>query len=163
MEMMKAFTLWGPYGTLILQGDKTIETRGYPFPKSLIGKRVAIHEGLTTDLDMLNCGLWSNDKAVHQAMSKISQHRGKVIATAILACRHQVIDREEVIGSGGYAFYAQTRGQECAHRLRTTVKVDAFGDFSVGRWLWFLKHIKPVYPPVPVRGKQGFWNWKVTP
>lgn len=40
---MKALTLHQPYATLIAKGIKTIETRTWPAPASLIGQRIAIH------------------------------------------------------------------------------------------------------------------------
>lgn len=45
---MKAITLHAPYATLIANGTKTIETRGWERgpPKWLIGERIAIHQAL---------------------------------------------------------------------------------------------------------------------
>lgn len=40
---MKALTLWQPWASLIALGVKTIETRSWAAPKSLIGQRIAIH------------------------------------------------------------------------------------------------------------------------
>ena len=40
------------------------------------------------------------------------------------------------------------------------VKIDEWGDFGPGRWLWFLRDMEPMDPPVPARGHQGFWNWE---
>ena len=33
------------------------------------------------------------------------------------------------------------------------------GDFSIGRYAWFLGPVELVDPPVPARGSQGLWNW----
>ena len=33
------------------------------------------------------------------------------------------------------------------------------GDFSIGRYAWFLGAVELVDPPVPARGRQGLWNW----
>lgn len=40
---MKVITLWQPWATLIPLGLKTIETRSFPAPKSLVGQTIAIH------------------------------------------------------------------------------------------------------------------------
>jgi hypothetical protein len=40
---MKAITLHQPWATLVAFGFKTIETRTWPAPSSLIGERIAIH------------------------------------------------------------------------------------------------------------------------
>ena len=34
-----------------------------------------------------------------------------------------------------------------------------YGDYRPGRWAWLLEDIEPVEPPVPARGKQGWWTW----
>ena len=38
-------------------------------------------------------------------------------------------------------------------------EVDPFGDFNVGRWLWFLDDIEKLPEPIPAKGRQGLWNW----
>lgn len=38
-------TVWQPWATLIAEGFKPYEFRGWPAPRSLIGKRIAIHAG----------------------------------------------------------------------------------------------------------------------
>ena len=35
----------------------------------------------------------------------------------------------------------------------------AFGDYSLGRFMWMLSNIKRVDPPIPARGKQRLWEW----
>ena len=67
---------------------------------------------------------------------------------------------------------AETRGPSLTLRLAglsfdfhdpdepmLTLPIDDFGDYSDGRWAWLLTDIKPLAPPVPARGAQGFWEW----
>ena len=42
---MKAITLHQPWATLIADGAKTIETRSWRPPQTLIGQRIVIHAG----------------------------------------------------------------------------------------------------------------------
>jgi hypothetical protein len=35
-----------------------------------------------------------------------------------------------------------------------------FGDFTPGRFAWLLDNIQRLDPPIPARGRQGFWEWK---
>ena len=42
---MKALTLHQPWASLIADGRKTIETRSWPPPRTLVGERIAIHAG----------------------------------------------------------------------------------------------------------------------
>lgn len=38
----------------------------------------------------------------------------------------------------------------------------AFGDYRPGRWFWELRNVRPVLPPIPVKGAQGLWVWDET-
>lgn len=35
----------------------------------------------------------------------------------------------------------------------------AFGDYSIGRYGFFLANIKMLPAPIPARGSLGLWNW----
>ena len=72
--------------------------------------------------------------------------RGAVVCTAILDHAARVTGPEQ-------------NGQVTVAR-KHLVAVDEWGDFGPGRWLWFLRDVEPVDPPVPARGHQGFWNWE---
>ena len=72
--------------------------------------------------------------------------RGAVVCTAVLdhAALVTGLERDgQVVAGNGHL-----------------VPVDEWGDFGPGRWLWFLRGVEPVDPPVPARGRQGFWNWE---
>jgi hypothetical protein len=34
-----------------------------------------------------------------------------------------------------------------------------YGDFAPGRYAWLLADVKPLAEPIPVRGRQGMWEW----
>ena len=55
---MLALTLWQPYATLIACGAKTIETRSWAAPESLIGQRLAIHAAVRPVRDGTQLGAW---------------------------------------------------------------------------------------------------------
>lgn len=40
----------------------------------------------------------------------------------------------------------------------TDIAVDDFGDYAPGRWAWLLRDVKPLIPPTPMKGAQGFFN-----
>ena len=75
--------------------------------------------------------------------------RGEVVATARLA------DVRRVLALDLEAARATLAGSPTG-----TVLADPYGDFSPGRWLWFLADVQPCNPPVPARGAQGLWNWE---
>ena len=72
---------------------------------------------------------------------------GMVVATAVLS---EAVNVYRVID--GMACWAD-KG------LRRAVPVDPYGDFTAGRWLWFLEDIHEFPEPIPAVGHQGFWNW----
>jgi hypothetical protein len=39
------------------------------------------------------------------------------------------------------------------------VPFDEFGDYGEGRFAWELTDVRPLEPPVPALGRQGFWTW----
>jgi len=34
-----------------------------------------------------------------------------------------------------------------------------WGDYSPGRFMWYLTNAKPLKEPIPARGLQGIWEW----
>ena len=34
-----------------------------------------------------------------------------------------------------------------------------FGDYTVGRWAWYLTEIKALFRPIPAKGNLGLWEW----
>ena len=163
---MKASTLWQPFASLVACGHKTIETRGYPPPRGLIGQRIAIHAA-KRELDTLE---WTGDfwGCVFAACGDANYNDwlrsipfGAVVATARLACAHEVGAR---VGLAASLYSGTHPGEEkaCAHWKgwqSWPATTCACGDFSVGRWLWFLDEIEPLDKPVPARGYQGWWEW----
>ena len=145
---MKTISLWQPYASLIAAGVKTIETRGWAPPKGLMGRRIAIHAAKAIETADVR-GRRRHDRiaaALNDPYWNENIPRGAVVCTAILDHAGRVHGAERnglVTVDGNYQ-----------------ITVDAWGDFGPGRWLWFLRDVEPVDPPVPVRGRQGFWNWE---
>ena len=173
---MMAVTLHQPWASLIATGLKTVETRSWPGRASLIGERIAIHAGrrntkaireacvsLTPHAVVENPvfhdgDIWVNvrDAAAPDGVSVQRYPLGVIVATARLkavACVTVQQSKRE-----GYVIAASIRETRARDY---EVQVDPYGDFSPGRWLWFLDQIEPVSPPVPARGKQGFWDWRM--
>ena len=151
---MHAITLHQPWATLIALGVKTVETRSWPAPVRLLGQRIAVHAG---------------KRLVRQPGERIEQElrsrwgedwrliipTGAVVATAVLAGMAQVerTDLEE-----GCAVHDSGTEVGSAVGMRRT-SIDPWGDFSAGRWLWFLDDVEALPEPVPAVGRQSFWRW----
>ena len=80
---------------------------------------------------------------------------GAVVATAVLAGMARV---SHVDPSSGQAVHDNSTEIGCAvGRGRTPI--DPWGDFSPGRWLWFLNDVEVLPEPIPAVGRQAFWRW----
>ena len=145
---MKAISLWQPYASLIAAGVKTIETRGWAPPRGLVGERIAIHAAKAIETSDVRGR--ERHRLIAAALDDPEWDgnvpRGAVVCTAVLDHTALVTGLErdgQVVAGNGHL-----------------VPVDEWGDFSPGRWLWFLRGVEPMDPPAPARGRQGFWNWE---
>ena len=44
--------------------------------------------------------------------------------------------------------------------IETRPRPDPYGDYTPGRWGYFLENVVKFSEPIPARGKQGFWDWQ---
>ena len=143
---MHALTLHQPWATLIARGIKTIETRSWPPPRNLIGQTISIHAGLRLQP---NPGP-EIDAILRQTHGTDWRHHlpaGAVVATATISGICQV---------AGLAADARQVITRCGR----IVTADPYGDFSTGRWLWFLADISPFPEPITATGRQRLWHWE---
>ena len=151
---MYAITLHQPWATLIALGIKTVETRSWPAPERLLGQVIAIHAGKRVVRRPGECierelrAHWIEDWSR-------TIPTGAVVATATLAGMARV---EYVDPISGRAMHEAVTETGCAAG-RGRTGIDPWGDFSAGRWLWFLDHVMALREPVPAVGRQGFWRW----
>ena len=144
---MKALTLHQPYATLIAEGIKTIETRSWKPPHNVIGERIAIHAGQTVDRD---CQLWVDiEKLFASVHEPMLEQRIQNAPTGVIVCTARLLSVQIVVEIDEMGFVATDEA---------TGLVDDWGDYSRGRFLYFLEDIQKVNPPIEVRGKQRFWE-----
>ena len=149
---MPAISLWQPWASLVEIGVKPEETRSWPAPQSLIGKRIAIHaakkpiEQATADLPDLVMEAMIR-ALVGAGRDPMNLPLGKVVCTAVLTGCGQVFRRGD-----GYVTDDGGRRTEMNH----------FGDFGEGRWLWYLDKIERV-EPFAVTGRQGVFRLPSAP
>lgn len=134
---LPAITMWQPWASLVFEGAKPDETRGFRYPAKYEGCEIAIHSAaafpalkhITKELhnlcmDVFGCGY------------NFSLPRGVILGTVRLSgCR----PTDLVAG------------------FRTRDEL-ASGDYSTGRFAWLLSDIKILALPVPAKGKQGWWK-----
>lgn len=133
---MLGISVWQPWASLIAVGAKRYETRGWPVPASLIGKRLAICSSKTAE------GLQTS--AQDQEFWRLCGRRfgrrpvpmGAVVAVVTVAdCISTTAPAARRVGK--------------RERLA--------GDWSEGRWAWMLEDVRLLATPVPVLGSQRFF------
>jgi activating signal cointegrator 1 len=176
---MKAISLWQPWASLIACGAKPYETRHWAPPLEFTGTTIAIHAAKKIDKSAAEMatelmygqfdnhgGLaerleasWGGDEAADDLMEKFGETimpAGCVVCTVRLEAAFQVGEPDE---------NASVPAARIVRRLAmrpmleyVNVPYDKFGDYSPGRWAWLLRDVKPLKPPSPVVGHQGFFN-----
>lgn len=126
---MRAISLWQPYASAIALGLKTVETRHWP---TKFEGPIAIHAAKR----------WAAAErefaTVEHTLGRLPPRLplGAFVATArLIGCR----------------FTADVR-----HQLGTIERM--YGDYSDGRYAWFLTDVVALPEPVPYIGRQGFFN-----
>lgn len=180
---MKALTIRQPWASLIACGVKTIETRSWKAPASLIGSWFAIHAAKWQPVPGEEYGTgwwwhWDVDEGIIVEQNPTSNRwseypapLGCVVATATLeACLPitdlDVVDGLAVVRPGldvgwydGPWLTLRRDGETLADDTDISEQLP-YGDFAPGRWAWMLTDIEPLAEPVPAKGKQGLWNWE---
>lgn len=157
---MKAISLYQPWASAIAVGLKSIETRSWPAPKSIIGHPLAIHAAKRNTAAELS---WWIENVRHNGefSSAFARRgyrefddlpRGAIVAIATLAAVISTNDNPKI------------RGSEAVH-LGVPCPLDSdetWGNFSPDRFAWFLADIVPLKTPVPCIGRQGLFDWNPT-
>ena len=159
--VMKALTLHQPWASVVACGVKTIETRSWRPPASFqYGDRIAIHASARKPVGLIP-GKGDRPTLISSSYQDLWKPLnpeqalelplGAVVATAALVAAKVVW---EEIPESSSVVVADVPGS----LFRSTVPTDPYGDFGVGRWLWFLEDIEAIDPPVKVRGYQRLWG-----
>ena len=135
-----------PWATLVAVGENSIETRSWG--TSHRGP-LAIHsaKGFPRDArELCRMSPYREGLGRHGYEDALSLPLGAVIAVA------ELVDVMRFTrGSLGDVRARAKRGEFPPHEAD-------FGDFSPGRYGWFLKDVKPLREPVPARGMLGLWE-----
>ena len=143
---MRVLSLWQPWASLIVHGRKSIETRGYP---TNVRGRIAIHATKSAgEFDYTN----ELQSATFQMVFGFSNHP---LETPLLALyrlpRGAIIGTVEVYDCLPVERFKDGRDLSKSER--------AFGNYEAGRYGWLLRNPILLRHPIPVKGKQGWWNF----
>lgn len=130
---MKAITLWQPWATLVAIGAKQIETRAW----------ATSHRGPLAIHAAKHSPAWALSLAVtppfFQALADVSypvMPCGYIVATCWLDSVFRI---------------TATNAPGEPER--------SFGDYTPGRWAWWLERVYRLPEPIPAKGSQGLWEW----
>lgn len=136
---LKCVSLWQPWASLVAAGVKTVETRSWAIPYSLLGSRIGIHAAKThmginlakEDPELWGCCV----RHLGWELPQISEECcilpfGMLVATAVV---------------------------EACFPVERLVP-DVFGDYSPGRFGWVLSGVEKLVEPVPIKGRQGIFT-----
>jgi activating signal cointegrator 1 len=178
---VKALTLTQPWASLVAVGAKVIETRSWStsyrgplaihaakgFP--LQARRLCI-PGPGLGRPSLFCdalrggGISGPMQRTRFRVTTGDLPLGAVVATCeLVACRKlagytdagPVFDDESWIDE----YLAATDLIRRASRHHSWEQESAFGDYSPGRYAWFLDNIRQLDEPTPAKGALGLWEW----
>jgi hypothetical protein len=140
---MKALTLTQPWATLVAIGAKTIETRSW---NTHYRGPVAIHAAKNfPHFAKQECWEVEFFQPLNKAGYRIFDFDtgatdlplGMVIATCELVAVNHIVPGVEIpLGGEWY-----------------------FGDYTIGRYMWYLENVKRLPEPIPAKGALGLWEW----
>ena len=150
---MKAFTLWQPWASLVVEGSKPYEFRSWRAHRSVIGQRIVIHA--------------SARKVDHREVAqllRLLEAGGKFAAATCLLPVEKAI---EVLRTGDWPLAAglgtaivgePVLGDKLAIDFGVVKANDSDRDYH-SNWGWPMLDIERWAEPVPMRGAQGLWTW----
>jgi hypothetical protein len=162
---MKALTIWQPWASLIVAGAKPYEFRGWRAPRSLIGQRIVIHAGAAkvpaTEVVKLFVALRDRDLGEPHRIAAAMTCLAPEKALPILARAWSPGEEGPLPTSAGLgtAILGEPRnGFDIAEEFGVPRVNDSDRD-EKANWGWPMLEVERWDFPVPMRGKQGFWNW----
>ncbi len=149
---MKALTLYEPWASLVAKGEKKIETRSWatkyrgPIAIHAAAQMPAYVKKLCPKFANL-LGIYDYECSWLHDLACKSGPYGKVVATATLVNCLEVVGKAIFPADGTVIL-----------KDNTTVSGNelAFGDYTIGRYAWILKDIKPLADPIRLKGCRGF-------
>jgi len=142
---MKAITLWQPWAQLVAIGEKTVETRSWP---TKYRGEIAIHAAKNLPSKSTYNHLRSLSTKADGSPSVLGPFqdlpKGCIVAIAEL---HDVQP-------------TPMKFEPYMLQWLSTPREYAYGNFSPGRYMWFLKNIKGLDKPIPAKGYQRIWEWE---
>ncbi len=143
---MKALPLWQPWASLVAIEAKRVETRHWPAPHWLVGKRIAIHATKTAEhLPIVGTSPFAERLIAALEAGTLIEVDGKLPLGAVVCTA--VLDR-----------CSPMTWESIDALQRRNPHEHAFGCYEPGRFAWVLRDVERLAVPVPFRGSQGIFD-----
>jgi activating signal cointegrator 1 len=157
-KTMKAITLHQPWATLVAIRAKQIETRSW---NTQYRGKLAIHAGKNTKyVNMKSRDYLCDEEPFYSILMTEMAWKNNPLPLGCIVAVCELVDTkqiDEVISFPACKSYTNV-DRKCKYIL--TDQERAFGDYSVGRFMWLLDNIQILPEPIPAKGSMGFWEWE---
>ena len=138
---MKAITVWRPWPTMIVLGEKTIESRTHDKFKWIAGHQLAIHAGKRYDRESFEFLIEeAGYSPLRSLLIESACPRGAIVAVCHVPTAGWLHHKLAAWRLG----WDYSREESCSPG-------ELFG--------LFLEDVRALKEPVPARGSQGIWEW----
>lgn len=156
---MRAYTLWQPWASLVIEGAKPFEFRGYLPPPAVRGQRIVIHAAARK----------ADRNEIGDILEDLEASRERAAQRCLKPAAHDILTRmlqrpDEIVYSAGLgtALVGEPRnGIEIAREEFGAREVNV-GELDAN-WGWPMLDIERWPNPVPMRGNRGPWVWPPIP
>lgn len=130
-EIFPAITLYQPWATWIMREWKTIETRTHNRFRGLLGKRILIHAGMSTDIEAKNCPYLTKEQLMYKPDEMINGY---------------------ILGS----VFVKSFGKLSSpiHSQLSLIDCENFERFGL-----YLSDADKFENPIPCKGQMGIWYY----
>lgn len=141
-DELLALSFLQPWLWAILEGHKPVENRSWKPPRSVVGRRIALHASAGYDRE--------GDLFVRRL---VGTHRN--LRSPMVACRSAIVGTAVIVG----AFRpAGSRAEVVGPLLDVEVDRLAASPWAFGPWIWKVADVRKLRAPVPCKGALGFWK-----
>jgi activating signal cointegrator 1 len=150
----KVLTLWQPWATLLVMGEKKIETRPKPTTWTVEKGTYLIHAASKWTKEQLKICQSEPFKSTLERLDyyQISNNQFNIPLGCIIGSIEVTECKDMVYGRPIFDFYNQT-----FDILLLEEKESAFGNYSLGRFAWITKNPRILQNPIPYKGGQGYY------
>lgn len=142
MTTYPTISLWQSWASLLfIPGAKAHETRHWPVPHRLVGRRILIHAAKHP--------IARNDYDADDAIAMLCANR-------FSAAWRQSLPFGAFVGSAPLQSCRQMPEAQPLSRVD-----EMCGNWEPGRWAWLLTERRAFSAPIPAKGQQGFWTAEI--